>query len=263
MPAPNPTLASNPWSRTLEVTEGDSMFRKSAVYYDAIYRAMGKDYAAEAARVHDLIQGRKQSAGHRLLDVACGTGGHVQYLKERYDVDGLDSSPEMLGIARSRNPDLRFHLADMTNFQLHEAFDAVVCLFSGIGYVKTVEKLRQTAQTLAHHTAPGGVVIIDGWVPLDQWSPGHLTALYVNEPELKIARISRSEQEGTLSIMDMHHLIATPEGVDYFVERHEMGLFTPDEYQAALEQAGLRATYEPGGGLSGRGVYIGLQPAGA
>ena len=50
------------------------MYQKSAAYYDAIYRAMGKDYAAEAGRVHDLIQGGKLSTGDRLLDVACGTG---------------------------------------------------------------------------------------------------------------------------------------------------------------------------------------------
>jgi ubiquinone/menaquinone biosynthesis C-methylase UbiE len=78
------------------------MYEKSAAYYDAIYHAMSEDYAAEAARVHDLIQSNKGSAGNRLLEVACGMGGPVQYLKESYDVEGIDISPGMLKIDRVR-----------------------------------------------------------------------------------------------------------------------------------------------------------------
>jgi ubiquinone/menaquinone biosynthesis C-methylase UbiE len=119
------------------------MYQKSAVYYDTIYRAVGKDYEAEARRVHELIQNHKRSAGHRLLDVACGTGGHVQHLKEQYLVEGLDKNPDMLELARIRNPGTTFHVADMTDFQLDSSFDAVVCLLSSIGYVRTTSTGRR------------------------------------------------------------------------------------------------------------------------
>ena len=52
------------------------MFSKSARLYDAIYLNMGKDYAAEAIKVHGVIQQHKQTSGNLLLDVACGTGLH-------------------------------------------------------------------------------------------------------------------------------------------------------------------------------------------
>ena len=237
------------------------MYDRSAAYYDAIYGAVGNDYAADADRVHATIVARKQSQGHRLLDVACGTGGHVEYLKQHYEVEGVDISPAMLEIARQRNPDVTFHLADMARMQLGTTFDAVICLFSSIGYAKTVEALHQTLQTFARHTTPGGVVIVDGWLGPEQWQPRYLAANLVDEPDLKIARLSRSDQVGTLSIMEMHHLVVTHDGADTFVERHEMGLFTSAQYCTAFEQAGLTVTYDPDGGYRGRGGFVGVRPS--
>jgi ubiquinone/menaquinone biosynthesis C-methylase UbiE len=82
--------------------------------YDAIYDALGKDYGREAARIHALIQEHKRSAGNALLDVACGTGGHIGHLRQHYTVEGLDLEGAMLGIARRKHPDnglavLEFH----------------------------------------------------------------------------------------------------------------------------------------------------------
>lgn len=75
------------------------MFIKSEAFYDAIYGTM-KDYAREAQLVHELIQQHKQSPGNALLDVACGTGRHISYLREHYAVEGLDLDEQMLEIAR-------------------------------------------------------------------------------------------------------------------------------------------------------------------
>ena len=237
------------------------MYDKSALYYDAIYRAVGNDYAADAERVHQLIQANTRSAGRWLLDVACGTGRHIEHLKGHYAIKGVDINPSMLEVARQRNPEITFHLADMTELQLGTTFDAVICLFSSIGYVRTVDNLHRTAQAFARHTAPGGVVIVDSWITPDRWRVGYLHAQLVDEPELKIARISRSDRQGIMSMMDMHHLVMTPSGAESFVERHEMGLFTTEEYRAAFEAAGLAVTYDPEGGYDGRGVYVGLKPA--
>ena len=63
--------------------------------------------------------------------------------------------------------------------------------------------------------------------------------------------MSRSDIDGSLAIMDMHHLVATPDGVEHFVERHEMGLFSHDEYLAAFEATGVAATHDAYG-LFGR-----------
>ena len=79
------------------------MFRQTAHVYDLIYEATGKDYAAEAAVVDALIQERAPRA-RTLLDVACGTGGHLRHLQGSYTVMGVDIDPSMLREARRRLP---------------------------------------------------------------------------------------------------------------------------------------------------------------
>src|SRR6476620_1453307 len=109
------------------------MFTKSARIYDALYA--WKDYAVEAQRLRDIIQGRGLSDGATLLDVACGTGAHIAHLKQYYLVEGLDLDPVLLEVARERNPEIVFHQGDMAHFKLGRRFDVVTCLFSSIGYV--------------------------------------------------------------------------------------------------------------------------------
>src|SRR5258708_16300871 len=111
------------------------MFSKSQQYYDAIYS--GKDYAQEAVYVKRIIAVHKRSQGNALLDVACGTGGHVPYLRDDFAYEGLDLDPEMLALARARFPEVAFHQGDMVDFVLDRQFDVVTCLFSSIANVKT------------------------------------------------------------------------------------------------------------------------------
>src|SRR5437870_1126498 len=157
------------------------MFTKSARIYDALYA--WKDYDIEAQRLRDTIQGRGLSDGATLLDVACGTGAHIAHLKQYYRVEGLDLDPELLAIARERNPEIVFHEGDMVDFKLDHRFDVVTCLFSSIGYVKTVPRLNQTLANLARHTAPGGLVLVEPWLMRDVYQVGGVHAMFVDQPD--------------------------------------------------------------------------------
>ena len=101
------------------------MFTKSEAIYDAIYSTM-KNYADEAQQIHTLIQQYKHSPGTRLLDVACGTGGHLPFLQQHYSVEGLDLDEQMLAIARERNPGVIFYQADMVDFSLNQQTESTV-----------------------------------------------------------------------------------------------------------------------------------------
>lgn len=231
------------------------MFTRSAYIYDALYSS--KDYAGEAERVHALIQQHKRSPGSALLDVACGTGGHLPYLREHYTLEGLDIEESMLALARQRVPDVPLHQGDMADFDLGRQFDAVICLFSAIAYVKTVERLRQTLRTLRRQSAPGGVVLVEPWHRPQQWQAGLFGADVMRRDDLKAVRMWYSLREGNLSILDQHFLVATSAGIEHFTERHELGLFTNEDYLAAFRDAGLEVTYDPVG-LTGQGLYIGV-----
>jgi ubiquinone/menaquinone biosynthesis C-methylase UbiE len=235
-----------------------AVFTRSAAFYDAIYK--WKDYEAEAGKLNDLIQQYKQSEGDTLLDVACGTGQHLQHLREYYTVEGLDLEPHLLKIAHERLPDIALHLGDMQSFDLGKKFDVVICLFSSIAYVKTVDALNRTLENFARHTRPGGVVVVEAWLSRqDIHERPNIGAKFVDEPELKIVRMSQIEVENTLSLLHFYYLVGTPDGVEYFTERHEMALFTHDEYLAAFRAAGLEVTHDAEG-LMNRGLYIGTTP---
>ncbi len=236
------------------------MFTRSADLYDAI--CAWKNYADEVERLHAIIGAHKRSAGNALLDVACGTGKHLELLAERYQVEGLDLDRDLLAVARDRLPHVQLHQADMCDFDLGRRFDVVTCLFSAIGYARTVPKLQQALQAFSRHVAPGGVVIVEPWITPDRFRPDRIDASYVNEPDLKVARMNRSEIRDHLWIMDFNYLVGTPAGIEYFTERHEMGLFTHDDYMDAFRGAGLEVTHDPEG-LMGRGLYIGTEPSSA
>jgi SAM-dependent methyltransferase len=233
------------------------MFSKSARFYDAIYG--WKDYAAEAARLREIIAARKRSPGNALLDVACGTGQHLAYLKGDFQAEGLDLDPELLAIARERHPELTFHQADMMDFSLNRRFDVVTCLFSAVGYVRTVDGLNRAIVAMGRHVSPGGLLLVEPWFGPDQYSSGRISSTFVDEPDLRVARMNVSDLRDGVSILDFHYLVADASGVRHFVEHHELGLFTREQYLSAFAQAGLVPIWDEAG-IAERGLVIGEQP---
>jgi SAM-dependent methyltransferase len=231
--------------------------------YDAIQRARGKEYAAECGKLVELIRRRHPEAAS-LLDVACGTGQHLLHLRQHFRVEGADLDDGMLAHARARlGPEVPLHRLDMSDFDLGRRFDAVTCLFSAIGYLRSVARLRRAVAAMARHLEPGGLLVVEPWIRPEDWRVGTLHAAFVDEPELKVARLVVSgrrrapgRREGWLSVSDMHFLVATPAGVRRLREKLVMGLFADAEYRAAFEAAGLRVEVDPVG-LEGRGLFIG------
>ena len=146
------------------------MFERSARVYDLLYSF--KDYEVEARDLVRLIHERNPGATS-LLDVACGTGKHLELLRGDFsDVAGVDLNAELLAIAQERLPDVPFTAADMRTFDLGRTFDAVTCMFSSVGYLRDDADLAEAIARMAAHLGPGGVLIVDGWVRPDAWWPG-------------------------------------------------------------------------------------------
>jgi SAM-dependent methyltransferase len=235
------------------------MFGESVRYYDKFYS--WKDYEAEANRLRTVLEEHQRSDGRRLLDLACGTGMHLPHLREHYDIEGLDIEPGFLAMARARNPSLTFHEGDMTRFDLGQTYDVITCLFSSVGYVKTPDALDATIACIAAHLRPGGIAVIEPWFRPDQWQAGSLHVLTVDEPELKLCRMNRSDVHGDLSVLDFHYLVGTAEGVRHFTEHHELGMFTIDQFAAAGAAAGLNHQHLDEA-LTDRGLHVYSRPSG-
>ena len=229
------------------------MFSRSADLYDAVYS--WKDYAREAEAVHDAIEAHRRSRGRRLLDVACGTGRHLEHLKLWYDCEGCDLDPAMLAVARARHPGLRLFECDMRTLDAGRRYDAVVCLFSAIGYVG---ELGPAIAALGRHVAPGGVLLVEPWLTPEAVQPPHVSAIFVDRPELKVCRMATGVVEGRRMRLEFEYLVGREARVERFSESHETWLHTDDEYRAAFLEAGLEVEHDPEGPM-GRGLYIGLR----
>ncbi len=236
-------------------TSRTRMFVESAELYDAIYHF--KNYARECERLRSLI-GEALPAASTILDVACGTGEHARFLKEHYAVDGVDINENYLRAARLKNPAGNYTRADMTDFDLGRTYDVVTCLFSAIGRVTTFERLERAIACMARHVRPGGALIVEPWFTPDQWNPG---SLFVHVGEIgaaKVCRMSLSGRDGDVSILLYHYLRGTPEGIEHYTERLELGLFTRDEMTWAFESVRTAVRYDSEG-LIGRGLYLAMQ----
>jgi ubiquinone/menaquinone biosynthesis C-methylase UbiE len=75
------------------------VFTESARFYDALYGFKG--YGAAVTYLRGVLDEAAPQAAS-LLDVGCGTGRHLQLLRDRYEVEGLDLNPALLDVARER-----------------------------------------------------------------------------------------------------------------------------------------------------------------
>lgn len=224
----------------------EGIYEKSARIYDLLYVGAGiKDYQAESAELDRIIKESCPTA-RTLLDVACGTGAHLAELSRSYEVEGVDISPAMLAVARGRQPGVHLHQADMRTLGLGTSFDAVICLFSSIGYVTDRSEMRSTVARLAAHVAPGGVLILDGWIRPDEWRERTRPEPDIaRDDQVLVVRLAHGRRAGNITELDMHHLVQTSAGIDYFVESHRLALTPTEDYVSAVESAGLAARVMP------------------
>jgi SAM-dependent methyltransferase len=231
-------------------------YASSARWYDTIYSF--KDYAAEAESLRALLAEARPGA-RRLLDVACGTGEHLRHLQAFFEVEGIDASPDMLAVAREKLPGVPLHRADMRSFDLGRTFDAAICMFSAVGHLADESELEAAMRRIARHLEPGGVLLLEPWLTPEAYTPGTVHGLFVDKPDVKLARINVSQLSGRASVFDMHHLVGTPDGVRHFVEHLELTLFPLDSYRAAMASAGMTVHFDPQGPM-GRGLFTGVLP---
>jgi SAM-dependent methyltransferase len=232
------------------------MFSETAELYDVIYGQF-KDYAAEAGKIAALLERFRPNARF-VLDVACGTGEHARVLAGEfgYEVDGLDLEPEFVRLAQRKTPGGSFVCADMLGFSLDRRYDVVLCLFSSIGYARTLENVRLALERFRVHMAPDGVLIVEPWFEPDAWKEGFIHTSFAEAEGLKVCRMSHSRVQDRVSVLEFHYLIGRSGGIEHRREIHELGLFTTPELEQAFRDAGLDVVQYDPVGLIGRGLFV-------
>jgi SAM-dependent methyltransferase len=233
---------------------------RSADLYEAVFAV--DDHDSQVRYLTHLVDDLAPHA-RALLDVACGTGWHLERFRERFDVAGTDRSEAMLAHARRRLPDTELLAADMREFAFGRSFDVVTCLSSSIAWMPDLEGLERAVANMARHTNPGGVVIVEPWKdPVDEPLGQLPWTRTVHADDRIICLLETTTLRGHRWHEETHYLIGSSDGVDHVVERAAFSAFTKRDLRQAFERADLKATYDPVGPL-GRGLWIGKQPAGA
>ncbi len=86
--------------------------------------------------------------GSRVLELGSGTGDLLAAVAPSYGV-GLDFSPQMTELARSRHPELHFMEADAEDYRFSEKFDYII-LSDLVGSLWDVQKVFENMQNASH-----------------------------------------------------------------------------------------------------------------
>ena len=184
----------------------------------------------------------------RGFDLGCGTGSHAaEFFKMGVVVDGFDVSKDMLTVAKSRYPNLKF--SDTLN-DFADAYDFSYSLFDVLSYQINESELGKLLSTLFDRTKSGGICLVDSWnskgVRLD---PPRINERVVISKSGEISRkvtpdLSLSNQD----IYGLHiDLTEIPSGNTLKTELHTLKAWSPFKVIEVMEEVGFRnlSIYNP------------------
>ena len=138
-----------------------------APIYDELNKEI--DYSAWADFIEEIIR-REYSKGtpELVLDLGCGTGRMTLELGRRgYDMTGVDSSAEMLEVARERASEehldskMLWLMQDMREFELYGTVDVVVSCLDCINHLSSASDVKKCFSLVHNYLIPDGLFIFD------------------------------------------------------------------------------------------------------
>ena len=128
-----------------------------------VYNEFGWNYYPEAFG-QQLLQWMAVQDFHpkTSMDLACGTGVLCEILREQGIASaGMDFSSGMIHIARSRNSQIPYEVADMTTYCPDRQFDLVTCTGDAVNHIAALSDVEKIFQNVYQYLAPGGYFVFD------------------------------------------------------------------------------------------------------
>jgi len=137
-------------------------------FYDALAPMFDvmTDWDARLASEGPFLKSILEEAGaKRVLDAACGSGGHALWLaRQGYEVTGADVSPVMIALARQKAAadglGVPFVVRDLANLQTATIYDAVLCLGNSLPHLLTQDDLVAALRGMAGVLRTGGALVL-------------------------------------------------------------------------------------------------------
>ena len=210
----------------------------------------------------DLYVALAARTGGPILELAAGSGRiAVPLVQAGYEVTAVDIDPAMLARLRDRlaataigQPDLSGRLhpvqADLIGLKLagDPQFGLAILGLNSILLLDSREKQRAAIETMARHLGPGGVAVVDVWLPAaDELAryDGRLSLEYVRldpETHLVVTKTASAEHEPTRGRVDLTAIYDEGEQggpIRRWVRHDRLRLLSPDELSDMAEDAGL------------------------
>lgn len=140
--------------------------REARMYSDVfckVYNEFGWNYYPEIFGQQLLVWLQRRGIQPKTaMDLACGTGVLCQILQESgIQAAGMDFSAGMIHIARQRNPEISYEVADMITFCPETQYDLVTCTGDAINHIPALSDVEKIFQNVYAYTAPGGYFVFD------------------------------------------------------------------------------------------------------
>ena len=144
---------------------------EASAFYDALAPMFDvmTDWEARLAGEGPFIRGvLGESGAARVLDAACGSGGHALALARwGYDLAGADASPVMIALAQAKAAeaglDITLVVSDLTalgeTIPRARPYDAVLCLGNSLPHLLTQADLVAALRGIAGVLRPGGLFL--------------------------------------------------------------------------------------------------------
>ncbi|MDX1961470.1 MAG: class I SAM-dependent methyltransferase [Leptospiraceae bacterium] len=217
------------------------LYSRLAEYYFEIERT-GRNFSEE---IEFLDFHFKRFQVKKALDIGCGTGEHVSALNQKsYNLTGLDSSQEMLGIAKKRFPNSEFFLSPMQSFEMKQTFDAVTSIYGSLNYLVKDSEIHSCLDSVRGVLKTSGVFIVELWngepirrIKRKAMSPVSMTRigsiLIQRNRGFKLS--SKIEEDtGLENLVEVNFSFQVND--EEIRDKHLMRVFSPVEFQTFLQK---------------------------
>lgn len=247
----------------------NSLYTDLSAYYDDF--CAGVDYREQCVFAHRAARAFAQSDGQVYLDLACGTGSHLEYMHEfGYQLSGLDLNPAMLQQARIKVPQATLIESDMSSLDEQQKYDLVTCFLYSMHYSHPRSAMHQTLQRVWQALKPGGVLVFNAVNAQGALVERPVvTQLTKNDQQLSFR--SAWHYQGQGETLDLHLTITRHDtmGVVAWHDRHQMTAVSISEITTMLVESGFEATvlehdysaFIPWGGVTDNVIFIACKPA--
>jgi len=195
------------------------------------------------------------AAGGPALEIACGTGRLLlPYLRDGLDVDGVDSSAEMLAICRQKAHRLglspTLHQQLMQDLDLPRRYATIFVPFASFQILARREEAFEALRRFHAHLMPGGQLLVSLFVPWEDFARDGLWRLRragtrpSDGATVLIHECVRSDRLEQLQTMVMRYEICKEGQLVHSEHRtHTLRWYHQHEFTMMLEQTGFRDAF--------------------